>query len=120
MGSVPYHSTSHSSSLIQIWKCMLSCNAKMVPKKLASIALSVRLDEITATTAIFIDINADYPKAKWYQNPKDFFADPAIDLVIVCTHHDTHAEFAEMALNAGKHGKLCSLRYIVSESVHVC
>ena len=46
----------------------------------------------------------DYPNAKHYRTADDFFADPNIDLVIVCTQHDTHAEFAERALLAGKHG----------------
>lgn len=46
----------------------------------------------------------DYPDAKHYQTADEFFADPNTDLVIVCTHHDTHAEFAEKALLAGKHG----------------
>ncbi|KAF8851083.1 NAD(P)-binding protein [Acephala macrosclerotiorum] len=45
----------------------------------------------------------DYPAAKHYQTADEFFADPNIDIVIVCTHHDTHAEFAEKALLAGKH-----------------
>ena len=47
----------------------------------------------------------DHPDAKHYQTADEFFADPKIDVVIVCTHHDTHAEFAEKALRAGKHGK---------------
>ena len=47
----------------------------------------------------------DYPDAKHYQTADEFFADENIDLVIVCTKHDTHAEFAERALLAGKHGK---------------
>lgn len=47
----------------------------------------------------------DYPEAKHYRTPEDFFADSNIDLVVVCTKHDTHEEFAEMALAAGKHGK---------------
>ena len=46
----------------------------------------------------------DFPEAKHYQTADEFFADKNIDLVIVCTHHDTHAEFAERALLAGKHG----------------
>jgi predicted dehydrogenase len=47
----------------------------------------------------------DFPEAKHYRTPDDFFADKNIDLVVVCTHHDTHAEFAERALLAGKHGE---------------
>lgn len=46
----------------------------------------------------------DYPDAKHYRTPDEFFADPNIDLVIVCTQHDTHAEFAEKAMLSGKHG----------------
>jgi len=48
----------------------------------------------------------DYPDSKHYRTADEFFADPNIDLVIVCTHHDTHAEFAEKALLSGKHGML--------------
>lgn len=49
----------------------------------------------------------DFPNVKHYQTADAFFADKDIDLVLVCTHHDTHAEFAERALAAGKHGKHC-------------
>jgi len=49
----------------------------------------------------------DFPDAKHYRTAETFFADPNIDLVIVCTHHDSHAELAEKALLAGKHGGLC-------------
>ena len=52
----------------------------------------------------------DYPDAKHYRTAVEFFADPKIDLVIVCTHHDTHAEFAEKALLSGKHGTFLSLK----------
>ncbi|KAF3118204.1 hypothetical protein TWF569_003697 [Orbilia oligospora] len=45
----------------------------------------------------------DYPQAKHYRTAEEFFADPNIDLVIVCTHHDSHFEFAEKSLLAGKH-----------------
>jgi predicted dehydrogenase len=48
----------------------------------------------------------DFPKAKHYQSADDFFADSKIDLVVVCSHHDTHASFAERALRAGKNGLL--------------
>lgn len=50
-----------------------------------------------------VHCTVDYPNAKHYRTSEEFFADPAIDLVVVCTQHDTHAEFAEKALNAGKH-----------------
>lgn len=47
----------------------------------------------------------DYPNAKHHRTAEDFFADDAIELAIVCTHAATHAEFAEKALLAGKHGQ---------------
>jgi hypothetical protein len=53
----------------------------------------------------------DFPEAKHYRNEEDFFADEVIELVIVCTHTDTHASFAEKALNAGKHGE-CLVNYL--------
>jgi len=46
----------------------------------------------------------DFPTAKHYQHADDFFADSYIELVIVCTHPDSHAVFAERALRAGKNG----------------
>jgi hypothetical protein len=46
----------------------------------------------------------DYPNVKHYSQKEDFFADEAIDVVIVCSRQDTHAEYATRALNAGKHG----------------
>lgn len=46
----------------------------------------------------------DHPKAKWHQKAEDFFADKNIDLVIVCTGHSSHFDFAKQALEAGKHG----------------
>lgn len=47
----------------------------------------------------------DFPEAKHYRSPDDFFGDADIDLVIVASHVDTHASFGEMALKAGKHGE---------------
>ncbi|KFX87572.1 hypothetical protein O988_09365 [Pseudogymnoascus sp. VKM F-3808] len=45
----------------------------------------------------------DFPNAKHYQSADEFFADSNIELVIVCSHPDSHASFAEKALGAGKH-----------------
>jgi len=45
----------------------------------------------------------DYPHCKHYRDAKSFFGDSAIDLVVVCTAVESHAEYAEMALLAGKH-----------------
>ena len=38
-----------------------------------------------------------------YTDPAAFFADPAVALVSVCTHTDTHVDLALRALAAGKH-----------------
>lgn len=51
----------------------------------------------------------DYPGAKHYRTADDFFADPEIELVVVCTTSDNHAEFAEKAMRSGKHGKFARL-----------
>ncbi|KAI9373472.1 hypothetical protein BJX61DRAFT_533138 [Aspergillus egyptiacus] len=45
----------------------------------------------------------DFPDVKHYRTAEDFFADPKISFVVVATHVDTHASFAEQALRAGKH-----------------
>lgn len=44
----------------------------------------------------------DFPGAKHYRTPEEFFADGEIELVVVCT--PSHEEFVERALEAGKHG----------------
>lgn len=46
----------------------------------------------------------DHPDAKHYRTADDLFKDPDVELVIVCSHTDTHTSFAEQALLAGKHG----------------
>ncbi|KFZ23969.1 hypothetical protein V502_01552 [Pseudogymnoascus sp. VKM F-4520 (FW-2644)] len=58
-------------------------------------------DPKTATPGSHCTI--DFPNAKHYQSADDFFADSNIELVIVCSHPDSHASFAEKALRAGKH-----------------
>ncbi|WZH47011.1 Dehydrogenase [Fusarium acuminatum] len=45
----------------------------------------------------------DFPHVKHYREADKFFADDEIKFVVVATHHDTHAQFAEKALRAGKH-----------------
>ncbi|TPX11444.1 uncharacterized protein E0L32_007863 [Thyridium curvatum] len=45
----------------------------------------------------------DYPAARHYRTADDFFANPDTQFVVVATQTDTHAHFAEQALNAGKH-----------------
>lgn len=50
-----------------------------------------------------VHCTVDHPKAKHYRTADDFFADAAIELVIICTGHDSHYELAEKALLAGKH-----------------
>jgi predicted dehydrogenase len=56
------------------------------------------------TAAPGLHCTVDFPNAKHYQSADDFFADSNIELVIVCSHPDSHASFAEKALGAGKHG----------------
>jgi hypothetical protein len=48
----------------------------------------------------------DIPGIRHYRTADEFFADGEIDLVVVATHHDTHAMFAERALEMGMHGLL--------------
>ncbi|KAG5744900.1 hypothetical protein H9Q70_012394 [Fusarium xylarioides] len=45
----------------------------------------------------------DLPWIRHYRTATEFFADKAIDLVVVVTHTETHAAFAIQALEAGKH-----------------
>ncbi|MCJ1295450.1 hypothetical protein MMC34_007013 [Xylographa carneopallida] len=59
------------------------------------------VDTINMETGVHV--TADYPHTKHYRTTETFFADPAIELVIICTNVETHAEFAEQALLAGKH-----------------
>ena len=47
----------------------------------------------------------DFPDAKHYRTADQFFGDDKIDLVCVCSHHDTHCEYAEKALRSGKNGE---------------
>ncbi|MCG9128341.1 Gfo/Idh/MocA family oxidoreductase [Candidatus Poribacteria bacterium] len=44
-----------------------------------------------------------YPEAKSYQTIDEVIADDAINLVVLATPHDTHAELAIKAMDAGKH-----------------
>lgn len=53
-----------------------------------------------------IHCTVDHTNARHHQTAQDFFADETIDLIVVCTHPATHAEFAEQALLAGKHGQI--------------
>ena len=46
----------------------------------------------------------DFPKVRHHRTAETFFADKEIQLVVVATHTDTHASFAEQSLMAGKHG----------------
>ncbi|KAL2021629.1 hypothetical protein VTK56DRAFT_6982 [Thermocarpiscus australiensis] len=45
----------------------------------------------------------DFPRAKHYRTADEFFADELIELVVVLTHPDSHGEFVERSLRAGKH-----------------
>lgn len=45
----------------------------------------------------------DLDRVTGYDDPDALLADPAVDLVSVCTHTDTHVDLALRALEAGKH-----------------
>ena len=44
-----------------------------------------------------------FPRAKRHRTAEEFFSDNEIEVVVVCSRDDTHAEFAERALRSGKH-----------------
>ncbi|KAK5136487.1 hypothetical protein LTR08_003132 [Meristemomyces frigidus] len=45
----------------------------------------------------------DYPQAKHYRTADEFFGCEGIELVVVCSGHDSHFEMARRALGGGKH-----------------
>ena len=47
--------------------------------------------------------HADVPNAKSYAKAEDLIADKDVELVVVATYNFTHAKYAIMALDAGKH-----------------
>jgi hypothetical protein len=47
----------------------------------------------------------DFPDCTHYTEIEAFLQDKDIELVVILTQHDTHAEYSEKALLAGKHGK---------------
>jgi predicted dehydrogenase len=49
------------------------------------------------------DARAHYPDAAIVTDAATLFADPTIDLVVIATPNDTHAELAHAALQAAKH-----------------
>lgn len=50
----------------------------------------------------------DYPKAVWHKTIEDFCADRNIDVGVILTRQDTHAELGIKVLESGKHGNpLC-------------
>ncbi len=46
---------------------------------------------------------ADHPQAKIYPSLDAVLADPAVDLVVLATPHDTHRDLAVRAMDAGRH-----------------
>ncbi|MBN1581102.1 MAG: Gfo/Idh/MocA family oxidoreductase [Anaerolineae bacterium] len=46
---------------------------------------------------------ADHPQVKIYPNLDDVLGDPAVDLVIFATPHNTHRDLTMRAMDAGKH-----------------
>jgi hypothetical protein len=55
-----------------------------------------------------VHCTVDFPHVTHHRTAEDFFANSEIEFVVVASHADTHASFAEQALKAGKHGKLCN------------
>jgi predicted dehydrogenase/sugar phosphate isomerase/epimerase len=45
----------------------------------------------------------DPREVRGYEDAAQLFADPAVELVSICTHTSTHVELAKAALEAGKH-----------------
>lgn len=43
------------------------------------------------------------PSIEWVATPDELFADPAIDLVFICSPNETHVEYARKALEHRKH-----------------
>jgi predicted dehydrogenase len=50
-----------------------------------------------------IQVQTRYPTVKTTASPRDLFADPAIDAVVIATPVSTHFDLAMQALHAGKH-----------------
>lgn len=50
----------------------------------------------------------DFPSAKHYTGPDEFFGDANIELVLVLTSDGTHQDSVVRALESGKHGKIDS------------
>jgi predicted dehydrogenase/threonine dehydrogenase-like Zn-dependent dehydrogenase len=61
-----------------------------------------KLQVVTATGASARKTGEKFGYARCGTDPKEAFADPAVDLVFIATQHDTHAPLAEAALRAGK------------------
>ena len=53
----------------------------------------------------------DYPDVKHYTNLDEFLSDEEVELVVVLTQQDSHAEIAEKAIKAGKHGEPLSVSW---------
>lgn len=57
----------------------------------------------------------DFPGIRHHRTAEDFFADSEIAFVVVATHTDTHASFAEKALQSGKHGPFSMNRGVTTD-----
>lgn len=71
---------------------------------LVSLAPGLRLHGIVARDPEKqASARANHPDAQIYRTFDDALADPAVDLVVLATPNDTHADLAIRALDAGKH-----------------
>jgi predicted dehydrogenase len=61
-----------------------------------------------ASVAKGLHCTVDFPSVTHHRTAEEFFANSDIEVVVVASHADTHASFAEQALEAGKHGTPCA------------
>ncbi len=101
----------------------LSSSFVLANKRLAVHAFLQRRPTPTAHGKPSSSASDDFPQAKLYLTPDEFFADSEIDLVVVATGHDSHADLAIRALKAKKHGALDACmtchRVLISPSLTV-
>jgi predicted dehydrogenase len=74
-----------------------------------------------ASVAKGLHCTVDFPSVTHHRTAEEFFANSDIGVVVVASHADTHASFAEQALKAGKHGTPCaSCERIATTSKLIC
>lgn len=83
---------------------LLLSRGPSMPSRAEEDAQRQDLSPITPTRTRRASLSTDvFPRAKRYRTAEEFFGDAEIEVVVVCSRDDTHAEFAEKALMMGKH-----------------